>query len=202
LSWLRLQQIIPDVSAGNVHIGADLFEQPGAFQEIVANGIVDVADLAQGAEAFDLSERHHHQEPDEAGDHRAIINGEPPACTHTGIYFHFTAPITARGTKVDMSFVKVGSLSALPAGSVMEAESGGSTYAICNFNGELRAYAGECPHAGGPLGQGTIEGNRLVCPWHAWEYDCLTGVNDYDESVKLDSFPVKVDGDDILIDVP
>jgi nitrite reductase/ring-hydroxylating ferredoxin subunit len=43
---------------------------------------------------------------------------------------------------------------------------------------------------------------RVVCPWHEWAYDCKTGVNDYDENVKLAVFPVKVDGDDILIDVP
>ena len=100
-----------------------------------------------------------------------------------------------------MPFVKVGSLAALPPGTVMEAEVSGNTYAVCNFSGELRAYDGICPHAGGPLGQGAIDGDHLVCPWHAWEYDCLTGVNDYDENVKLTPFPVKVEGDDILIDV-
>ena len=101
-----------------------------------------------------------------------------------------------------MAFVKVGSLSALPPGAVMEAAVGEDTYAVCNIGGELRAFEGICPHAGGPLGQGAIQGNNLVCPWHAWEYDCLTGVNDYDENVKLAAFPVTVQGDDILIEVP
>ncbi|HLX44831.1 MAG TPA: Rieske (2Fe-2S) protein [Bryobacteraceae bacterium] len=101
-----------------------------------------------------------------------------------------------------MSFVKVGALSTLPPGSVMEAEVNGNTYAICNISGTLRAYDGICPHAGGPLGQGNIEDGRLICPWHAWEYDGLTGINDYDESLKLASFPVKAEGDDILVDVP
>jgi nitrite reductase (NADH) small subunit len=101
-----------------------------------------------------------------------------------------------------MAFVKVGSLQALPPGSVMEAEVGEGTYAICNVGGELSAFDGICPHAGGPLGQGNVDGDKLICPWHAWEYDCRTGVNDYDESVKLAKFPVKVEGDDILIDVP
>lgn len=101
-----------------------------------------------------------------------------------------------------MAFVRVASVAALPPGAAMEAEVAGNTYAICNLNGELRAYDGICPHAGGPLGQGSIEGKNLVCPWHCWEYDCLTGVNDYDESVKLTPFPVKVEGGDILIDIP
>jgi nitrite reductase (NADH) small subunit len=101
-----------------------------------------------------------------------------------------------------MAFVKVGSLAELPPGSVMEAEVGEKTYAICNLGGELHALDGICPHSGGPLGQGNLDGDRLICPWHAWEYDCRTGRNDYDETIKLAMFPVKTEGDDVLIDVP
>jgi nitrite reductase/ring-hydroxylating ferredoxin subunit len=100
-----------------------------------------------------------------------------------------------------MAFVKIGSLAALPPGKVMEAEIGPNTYVICNAGGDLYAYDGVCPHAGGPLGQGNLDGDHLICPWHAWEYDCRTGVNDFDDTVRLASFPVKVQGDDILIDV-
>jgi nitrite reductase/ring-hydroxylating ferredoxin subunit len=84
----------------------------------------------------------------------------------------------------------------------MEAEVSGDTFAICNAGGELYALAGVCPHAGGPLGQGALHGTTLVCPWHGWEYDCRTGVNEFDEDVKVDSFAVRAEGDDILIDVP
>jgi nitrite reductase/ring-hydroxylating ferredoxin subunit len=101
-----------------------------------------------------------------------------------------------------MPFVKVGSLAQLPPGAVMEAEVAGDTFAVCNAGGELYALAGVCPHAGGPLGQGALHGTTLVCPWHGWEYDCRTGVNEFDEDVKVDSFPVRAEGDDILIDVP
>jgi nitrite reductase (NADH) small subunit len=101
-----------------------------------------------------------------------------------------------------MPFVKVGALSALPPGTVMEAEVAGNTYAVCNIAGELHAYEGICPHAGGPLGQGNIEDGRLICPWHAWEYDARTGVNDYNDNLKLTAFRVKAEGDDILVDVP
>lgn len=101
-----------------------------------------------------------------------------------------------------MPFVKVGSLGELAPGSVMEAMVHGEPYAVCNLGGELRAFEGTCPHAGGPLGEGAIDGENLVCPWHDWAYNCRTGVNTYDETVRLASFPVKVEGDDILIDVP
>ena len=84
----------------------------------------------------------------------------------------------------------------------MEAEVGNETYAICNAEGEVHALEGICPHAGGPLGQGALHGHTLVCPWHAWEYDCRTGLNDMDEEVKVVKIPVKIEGDDILIEVP
>jgi nitrite reductase (NADH) small subunit len=99
-----------------------------------------------------------------------------------------------------MAFVKVGSLSALPPGSVMEVTLGEACYAICNGNGELHALSGICPHAGGPLGQGTLQENLVVCPWHEWAYDVRTGENDYDPAIKLDRFAVKAEGDDILLD--
>jgi nitrite reductase (NADH) small subunit len=103
---------------------------------------------------------------------------------------------------MSMAFVRVGSAAELPPGKVMQAEVGENSYVICNASGELYAYDGICPHAGGPLGEGAMDGDHIVCPWHSWEYDCRTGVNDFDESVKLTPFPVKVEGGDILIDVP
>ena len=99
-----------------------------------------------------------------------------------------------------MAFVKVGSLSKLPPGSVMEALVGDGTYAVCNAGGEIYALDGICPHSGGPLGQGALHGTTLVCPWHAWEFDCRP--NEVDDGFPLANFPVKIDGDDILVDVP
>jgi nitrite reductase/ring-hydroxylating ferredoxin subunit len=101
-----------------------------------------------------------------------------------------------------MPFVKVGSASQLLPGSVMEADIGENTYAICNAGGVFHALDGICPHAGGPLGHGALHENTLVCPWHAWEYDCRTGINDFDPGVAVATFPIKIEGDDILIDVP
>ena len=99
-----------------------------------------------------------------------------------------------------MAFVKVGSLTALPPGAVMEVHFGDDSYAICNAGGELHALTGICPHAGGPIGQGNLQDNLVVCPWHEWAYDCRTGENDYDPDIKLDRFAVKAEGDDILLD--
>jgi nitrite reductase (NADH) small subunit len=101
-----------------------------------------------------------------------------------------------------MPFVKVGEVSQLPPGSVMPADIGANSYAVCNVDGELHALEGVCPHAGGPLGEGALHGDTLVCPWHAWEFNCRTGANDFDPDVVVPTFSVKVEGGDILLDLP
>jgi len=83
----------------------------------------------------------------------------------------------------------------------MPADVGENSYAVCNVDGELHALDGICPHAGGPLGEGALHGDILVCPWHAWEFNCRTGANDFDPDVVVPTFPVKVEGGDILLDV-
>jgi nitrite reductase/ring-hydroxylating ferredoxin subunit len=100
-----------------------------------------------------------------------------------------------------MPFVRVGSVKKLGPGSVMEVSVHGSTIAVCNSEGVIYAVSGICPHAGGPLGQGALHGHMLVCPWHSWEYDCRTGENDFDPEIRISSYPVKIEGDDILVDI-
>ena len=101
-----------------------------------------------------------------------------------------------------MAFRKVASLAVLPPGTLIQVEAGEETVALCNAGGEIHALDGICPHAGGPIGQGALHGTTLVCPWHAWEYDCVTGVHDRNPNVRLAKFAVRVVGDDILVDLP
>jgi nitrite reductase (NADH) small subunit len=85
---------------------------------------------------------------------------------------------------------------------MLEAQVGEALYAVCDVEGELHAISGICPHRGGALAQGALHGRTLVCPWHAWQFDCVTGEHDYNPAVRLDSFPVRLEGDDILIEIP
>jgi nitrite reductase/ring-hydroxylating ferredoxin subunit len=100
-----------------------------------------------------------------------------------------------------MAFVKAAALSAVPPGTVTGMEIGGKRYAICNVDGTVHALDAVCPHRGGPLGEGAINGANLVCPWHAWEFHCASGENDYNPSIRLARFPVEVRGLDIFLDV-
>jgi len=100
-----------------------------------------------------------------------------------------------------VSFVKVSAVSALPPGSTAEVTVGEKHFALCNLNGEIHALDGICPCSGGPLGQGVLQGNLLVCPWHGRRYDCRTGVHHFDSEVKVAKFSVLIQDGDILIDV-
>ena len=58
-----------------------------------------------------------------------------------------------------------------------------------------------CLHRGGPLAQGMIEGNKLVCPWHGWQWDPLTGEAAHNPSAKVAVYPLKYENDEVLIEV-
>jgi nitrite reductase (NADH) small subunit len=84
---------------------------------------------------------------------------------------------------------------------VMEAEVDGVAVCLANVNGVLSALDNICPHRQGPLGQGWIEGEAVVCPWHSWAFDAMTGVSVYPENVRVEVFPVRVEGESVLVDL-
>jgi len=101
-----------------------------------------------------------------------------------------------------MPFERVAALPELPVNTVIEVMVRGEPYAICNAAGNISAMWGVCPHAGGPLGQGQISDGRVVCPYHCWEFDCRTGENDFDPAVRVPIYPVRIEGEDILAELP
>jgi multimeric flavodoxin WrbA/nitrite reductase/ring-hydroxylating ferredoxin subunit len=51
----------------------------------------------------------------------------------------------------------------------------GTRMALSCVGGVFGAIHGSCNHAGGPLGQGSLEGDFVVCPWHQWRFHRLEG---------------------------
>ncbi len=49
------------------------------------------------------------------------------------------------------------------------------SYSLYVVEGEVRAAQSFCPHLGGPLFQGTIRGEIVMCPWHLWCFSLKTG---------------------------
>ncbi len=101
-----------------------------------------------------------------------------------------------------MAFVKLADLSQVPEGTALHVEIRDGAVAICNIEGELYAMDGICPHSGGPLGEGALHGRILVCPFHAWGFDCVTGLSDAGGSLRQATYAVKTENGEILADLP
>jgi len=80
-------------------------------------------------------------------------------------------------------------------GAVTEAAVGKTVLALVRIGDRYAALHGRCPHAGGPLAQGSLEGGRLVCPWHGREYDPFTGqCEGYAEAARTCAVEARADG--------
>ncbi len=77
----------------------------------------------------------------------------------------------------ERDYVTVAHLNDVPPGSVVQVQAGERWYALVNVDGTLHAVDNNCPHNGGPLAKGTLKGNLLICPWHAWSWDVTSGRN-------------------------
>jgi len=100
------------------------------------------------------------------------------------------------------NFVKLAAESELPPqGEAKEFSLGDRVICVANVNGTISAMDNVCLHRGGPLGQGMIEGDKLVCPWHGWQYDAKTGEAVHNPAAKLTIYPLKVEAGDVMIEV-
>ncbi|MFV9672277.1 MAG: thiamine pyrophosphate-binding protein [Acidimicrobiia bacterium] len=79
---------------------------------------------------------------------------------------------------------------------------GGRSVCLAKTGERLSALDNRCPHQGGPLGEGTIEDGWLICPWHGYEYDPITGEppGGYDDAAT--PFPVQETDDAVLVGIP
>ena len=84
-------------------------------------------------------------------------------------------------------------------GHVIEVEVEGVGICLARHNGDLSALDNWCPHRRGPLGQGWLEGDAVICPWHSWAFNLETGIADPPERAKVDLFPVRVEGPDVIV---
>lgn len=74
-----------------------------------------------------------------------------------------------------MPWHTVANVADVPPGRGIEAVAGDRIVALFNVEGEFFALDGVCPHQGGPLGKGDLQGCILTCPWHGWQFDVRSG---------------------------
>lgn len=98
-------------------------------------------------------------------------------------------------------FVRALALSELAPGQCVEVSVGGKPVALYNVAGVIYATSNTCLHRGGPLGQGMLDGPAVLCPWHAWSWDVTTGENTANPELKIQTYPVKVEDGQVLVQV-
>ncbi|MBI2900221.1 MAG: Rieske (2Fe-2S) protein [Planctomycetes bacterium] len=97
------------------------------------------------------------------------------------------------------TLTKVGTVKDLLPGTAKVVEIDGHEIALYNVDGRYFATSNLCPHQGGPLGEGTLEGNTVVCPWHAWVFDVTDGTSPVNPRVRIPCYPVTVQGEELFI---
>jgi nitrite reductase (NADH) small subunit/3-phenylpropionate/trans-cinnamate dioxygenase ferredoxin subunit len=98
--------------------------------------------------------------------------------------------------------IPVAKLSDVKPGECLAAKAGKITVALCNVNGTIHALDNTCPHAGGPLGEGFLDGDCVECPWHGWRYNVKTGERPENPEFKVDRYEVQIEGDTIRVVIP
>ncbi|HEU5086246.1 MAG TPA: Rieske (2Fe-2S) protein [Roseiflexaceae bacterium] len=105
----------------------------------------------------------------------------------------------------------------IPPGGRKIVRVAGREVGIFNLEGTFYALKNVCPHQGARVCLGRIvgtalpsevyqfsygrEGRVLRCPWHEWEYDIATGEALFDPRVKVVSYPVELEGDQIVVTI-
>jgi len=98
-------------------------------------------------------------------------------------------------------FIPAVAAAAVPPGRAAEVTVGGQAIAIFNVGGTFHALANRCPHRGGPLGQGFVDGSQVSCPWHNYTFDVTTGENVVSANLKVPRYPVKVEDGQVYVKV-
>lgn len=96
-------------------------------------------------------------------------------------------------------FVTVARADEIPPGTVTSVRVGEEDIALAHVDDRFCAVQGKCLHLGGPLGEGKLEGRVLTCPWHGWQYDICTGLNEFDHAIQLRTYDIRVEGDEVQV---
>jgi len=99
-----------------------------------------------------------------------------------------------------VTFVRVGSLAALPPGTLQHVQLEDRDLCLANAEGAVYAFGDNCSHRDHPLHTGTLEGRRLECAWHGAQFDVATGKAVRLPAIKpIKTWEVRIEGDDILV---
>lgn len=104
-------------------------------------------------------------------------------------------------TAVAEGWVRAAALAALPESGCSVVAIGGQAIALFRHEGGIYAVDNRCPHMGFPLSRGTVADGLLTCHWHHARFDLVSGgtLDPFADDVR--SYPVRVEGDAVYVDV-
>jgi len=99
-----------------------------------------------------------------------------------------------------MASYTVAKISEIPEGDCKSVTVDGEAIALFNVGGKFYATEDTCKHRGGSLGKGTLNESIVTCPLHGWTYNVTNGACEMNPQVKLNTYPVSVEGETIVIE--
>jgi len=101
-----------------------------------------------------------------------------------------------------MNWHDLGPVEALSARPLTAARIGTLRVVVTHQNGQFGVLSAVCNHAGGPLADGQLDGEYVVCPWHHWKYHCRTGLGEPGfEADAVPRYDVKVENGHLFASV-
>ena len=112
------------------------------------------------------------------------------------------APPSTPAVAIDADgFAEAALESAVPAGSGLTVSINGHEIALFRVDGEIRALDALCPHAGGPLAEGSVQDGIVTCPLHGWRFDVASGTPLDPAKSCVTSHPVRVERGKVFVQI-
>ncbi|MBZ0135719.1 MAG: Rieske (2Fe-2S) protein [Planctomycetes bacterium] len=103
---------------------------------------------------------------------------------------------------VDANWVELGDVNELREPGLRVVEIGKRKFALSFKDGQCGLIDNVCNHVGGPLGEGKLDGDYVVCPWHHWKFHRCTGEGEPGfEEDKVPGFTLKEEGGKLFVDL-
>ena len=97
---------------------------------------------------------------------------------------------------------EVGSVEELRGKTLQQVRVAGTALALSFVEGAFHVVSGACNHAGGPLGEGRLDGDYIVCPWHNWKFHRVTGEGEPGfEEDRVPRYETRVEGGRLLVNL-
>ena len=102
-----------------------------------------------------------------------------------------------------MTVIRVTDAADIPRGQGRYVEANGLGFALFNAGGGRYYACGDlCPHEDGPLAEGWLEGDTVICPWHGYDFELATGRCRANEDLSIPIYPVRVITGVVEVEVP